>query len=150
MSIATEVSRLEMAKSDLATAIAAKGVTVPSTTTLDGYAALVDQIQTGGGGFWTGGVVTSGGDAFDSDSGIIFLYDDMTAYYAGGKDGYERFGTYSNKNVLIVFCFYPYTPSVPGLTVPHFDVTGEYEVLTTGMSGKAYKILGDCTFTYVS
>lgn len=48
MSIASEITRLQQAKSDLATSIANKGVTVPSTTTLDGYAALVDQIQTGG------------------------------------------------------------------------------------------------------
>lgn len=46
MSIASELSRLQQAKSDLATSIENKGVTVPAPTTLDGYAALVDQIQT--------------------------------------------------------------------------------------------------------
>lgn len=49
MSIASEISRLQQAKSDLATSIENKGVTVPAATTLDGYAALVDQIQQGGG-----------------------------------------------------------------------------------------------------
>lgn len=49
MSIANELSRLLQAKSDLATSITNKGVTVPAATTLDGYAALVDQIQQGGG-----------------------------------------------------------------------------------------------------
>lgn len=48
MSISTEIARLQQAKSDLAISIAAKGVTVPAATTLDGYAALVDQIQGGG------------------------------------------------------------------------------------------------------
>jgi len=48
MSVADEILRIQQAKSDLATSIAAKGVTVPSATTIDGYAALVDQIQTGG------------------------------------------------------------------------------------------------------
>lgn len=48
MSIASELSRLQQAKSDLATSIDNKGVTVPAATTLDGYAALVDQIQQGG------------------------------------------------------------------------------------------------------
>lgn len=48
MSIASELNRLLQAKSDLATSIANKGVTVPAATTIDGYAALVDQIQTGG------------------------------------------------------------------------------------------------------
>lgn len=50
MSIASEISRLQTAKADLKTAIEAKGVTVPSSTKLDGYAALVDSIQAGGGG----------------------------------------------------------------------------------------------------
>lgn len=48
MSIANEILRLQQAKSDLATSIENKGVTVPAATTLDGYAALVDQIQQGG------------------------------------------------------------------------------------------------------
>lgn len=48
MSIQAEVQRLASAKSGLASAIAAKGVTVPEDTKLDGYAALVEQIQAGG------------------------------------------------------------------------------------------------------
>lgn len=50
MSIASEITRLQNAKTALATSIANKGVIVPAATTIDGYAALVDQIQTGGGG----------------------------------------------------------------------------------------------------
>lgn len=49
MSIANEIARLQQAKSDLATSITNKGVTVPAAATLDGYAALVDSIQQGGG-----------------------------------------------------------------------------------------------------
>lgn len=49
MSIATEITRLQTAKSNLKTAIEAKGVTVPSATTLDGYSALVASIPSGGG-----------------------------------------------------------------------------------------------------
>lgn len=47
MSIATEITRLQTAKSNLITSIENKGVTVPSATKLDGFAALVDQISTG-------------------------------------------------------------------------------------------------------
>lgn len=50
MSIASEITRLQTAKADLKTAIEGKGVTVPSSATLDDYADLVDDIQTGGGG----------------------------------------------------------------------------------------------------
>ena len=49
MSISSEITRLQTAKSDLKTAIESKGVTVPSSTTLDGYATLVGQISGGGG-----------------------------------------------------------------------------------------------------
>jgi hypothetical protein len=47
MSIASEITRLQNAKSSLKTAIEGKGVTVPSDTTLDGYAALVGNISQG-------------------------------------------------------------------------------------------------------
>lgn len=50
MSIASEITRLQNAKTALATSIGNKGVSVPASTKLDGYAALVDSIQTGGGG----------------------------------------------------------------------------------------------------
>lgn len=50
MSVATEISRLTSAKAAIKTAIEGKGVTVSSSTTLDGYADLIDDIQTGGGG----------------------------------------------------------------------------------------------------
>lgn len=50
MSIQSEIDRLKTAKSGLATAITGKGVTVPEDATLSEYPALVDQIQTGGGG----------------------------------------------------------------------------------------------------
>jgi hypothetical protein len=49
MSIATEISRLQSAKAAIKTAIEGKGVTVPSATLLDGYAALISSIPAGGG-----------------------------------------------------------------------------------------------------
>lgn len=47
MSIATEISRLSSAKSAIKTAIEGKGVTVPSSTTIDGYSVLIDAIENG-------------------------------------------------------------------------------------------------------
>ena len=49
MSIQSEIDRLTAAKSDIGMAIAAKGVTVPDGTGLDGMAALIGQISSGGG-----------------------------------------------------------------------------------------------------
>lgn len=49
MSIQSEITRLETAKSAIAAAIAGKGVTVPDGTMLDGMAALIEAISAGGG-----------------------------------------------------------------------------------------------------
>lgn len=74
MSIASEITRLQTAKSDLATAIANKGVTVPANATLDDYAALVDSIQTGGGG----------GSTLPYDAEVEYLEGDGDSYIDTG------------------------------------------------------------------
>ena len=50
MSIADEILRLQGDSTAIASAIAAKGVTVPSGSGYDDYATLIASIQTGGGG----------------------------------------------------------------------------------------------------
>lgn len=49
-SISEQIARLQTAKDAIKTAIEGKGVTVPDTTLLDAYAALIDSIEAGGGG----------------------------------------------------------------------------------------------------
>lgn len=49
MSIASEITRIQQAKADIKTAIEAKGVTVPSSATIDTYDDYVTQISGGGG-----------------------------------------------------------------------------------------------------
>lgn len=51
MSVQSEITRLENAKSAIKAAIEGKGVTVPDATLLDGMAALIDSIEAGGGGY---------------------------------------------------------------------------------------------------
>lgn len=48
MSISSEITRISNAKTAIVQSIANKGVTVPSGTKIDGMAALIDSIQTGG------------------------------------------------------------------------------------------------------
>lgn len=50
MSIQSEINRLSSAKTAIGTAIAAKGITVPENTKLDGMAALIQSIATGSSG----------------------------------------------------------------------------------------------------
>lgn len=63
MSIATEVSRLKNAKYAIKAAIEGKGVTVPDATLLDGMAALIEEIETGGGAKVTQGSFTLASDS---------------------------------------------------------------------------------------
>lgn len=49
MSVQSEIDRIEAAKAAIGTAIAGKGVAVPSGTKLDGMAALIDGIEQSGG-----------------------------------------------------------------------------------------------------
>ena len=66
MSIQSEINRIKAAAAAIAASISRKGVTVPDGTKLDGMAALVDSIQSGGG---------SGGDDFEIvDASYLFNY----------------------------------------------------------------------------
>ena len=51
MSISTDLTRLQSAKAAMKTAMQNKGVTVPDDAKLDAFAALIDSIPAGGGGY---------------------------------------------------------------------------------------------------
>ena len=59
MGVQTEITRIESAKTAIATAIEGKGVAVPEGTKLDGMAALIESIEAGGGNFATGTFTTT-------------------------------------------------------------------------------------------
>jgi hypothetical protein len=85
--ISTEIQRLQQAKADLATSIAAKGVTVPADATLDDYPALVDSI--------------SGGDTpLPYDAEVEYLESTGTEYIDTGMKLYMG-------NTTIKSLFYP-------------------------------------------
>lgn len=78
MSVQTEITRIESAKTAIATAIEGKGVTVPEGTLLDGMAPLIESIEAGGGGKFACGTITSannislGPDAnFEIETGFL-------------------------------------------------------------------------------
>lgn len=59
MTIASEITRLQTAKANIKTSIENKGVTVPSSTTLDGYSALIDSISSGASNIYRGELTLS-------------------------------------------------------------------------------------------
>ena len=78
MSIATELQRIETAKANLKTQIEAKGVSVPSTATIDTYATYVQQIPQGGG---SGGTTDYFKITDLSHSNLVYLQFSRTGYY---------------------------------------------------------------------
>lgn len=98
MSIASEISRIQQAKADLKTAIEAKGVTVPSSATIDTYDDYVSQITGGGGGYLTREVVVgvtcygqipwtiSAQTQISVDSGSTWVNSGDTHLYNGNRE----------------------------------------------------------------
>ena len=90
MSIQSEITRLETAKSDIATAITNKGVTVPSGMKLDGMAALIGSIESGEANFQTKSVMytENGTSTITPDDGYDGLSSvDVTVNVASGGGG---------------------------------------------------------------
>ena len=75
MSVQSEITRIESAKTAIATAIEGKGVTVPNGTLLDSMAALIESIEAGGGDYVIGSVTP----ASDYDRLVIGTIKDTTA-----------------------------------------------------------------------
>ena len=109
MSISSEITRISNAKTAIAQSIANKGVTVPSGTKIDGMAALIDSIQTGGGGAVQPSkalTVTSNGTTTitpDAPYDAIKQVDLTVNVASGGGGGYNvtfpaSSGNYSNWN----------------------------------------------------
>lgn len=107
MSIASEITRLQQAKSDLATSIENKGVTVPSATTIDGYAALVDQIQQG--------------------STPVLPYDAVIEYLQStGTQYIDTQIKYSSSNKYNISCDVVYVSGSTGSTFNGWDAGGAF------------------------
>ena len=69
MSVQSEITRLENAKSAIKSAIEGKGVTVPDATLLDGMANLIESIEAGGGDVALGEItITSNEDVTLTDA----------------------------------------------------------------------------------
>lgn len=121
MSVQGEITRIENVKAAIAAAIRDKGVTVPDGTKLDGLAALVDSIQTGGSGGTDSGIqaqhITSASEAITiSGTGTVKVW----------GFGYYSAGTYSKTRYSFVGDGY-YLGSgwgEPSKTIATFSISG--------------------------
>ena len=105
MSVQTEITRIESAKTAIATAIEGKGVAVPEGTKLDGMAALVEAISAGGGmNFVTGTFTTTD----DITSNIVITHDlgvkPQLFFVACSKDTKHAYSGSSPK--VMVFAYF--------------------------------------------
>lgn len=74
MSVQNQINRLENAKADIVEAIESHGISVPSDTKLDGLAALVSSIASGGSGGLVNGVSAIDGGTFTPSSDVSNNY----------------------------------------------------------------------------
>ena len=89
MSIATEITRINNAKAALKTAIEGKGVTVPESTTLDGYAALVDALSGGGSATLITKTITENG-TYDAEDDSADGYSEVTVNVQPPQEAHSK------------------------------------------------------------
>ena len=112
MSIATEITRLQTAKADIKTAIEAKGVTVPSSATLDTYDTYVSQISGGGGS------ETLLKSIIQKTATTLSAADITTAYGTGDTIPDMAFGMYDNNYDSVTTHTWPYNIPLTSITLP--------------------------------
>ena len=112
MSVQSEITRIESAKTAIATAIAGKGVTVPDGTLLDGMAPLIESIEASGGGSgtnvdWRGFPVLTGTFTPSED-----ISSDYTVSFQEGERLHYKTIDGSGAKWLPMFLLFPDTQNV--------------------------------------
>ena len=131
MSIASEISRLQTAKSDIKTAIELKGVTVPSSATIDTYDDYVSQIS--GGGDTPSAFTSWDYDDWGKPTSIVF------------KNGVTSIpGHYQHYNGVLSSCTIPSSVTTIGSYA-----FGNCSKLTGVTITSAVTSIGDNAFSYV-
>ena len=149
MSIQTELTRIINAKAAIKTAVEGKGVTVPDGTLLDGMAALIESIQTGGGSATsiTGTITLNGAwenvnlltyeeltNVFGETLPTLFVAIYRTSYSSSHTNGclwvsnqenavylYRDFGTSGFANAVALSTSHPTITETQGLIIPQYN-----------------------------
>jgi hypothetical protein len=119
MSIASELTRIQNAKNAISSAITNKGVTVPAATKLDGMAALIGQIETGGGATMISGAVSTGAETF------TMYYTDESGYHKAESTFGESFTCVKDSLILIEDIYY--SNSMTGAEIVYLNTYEEYD-----------------------
>lgn len=135
MSVASEITRLQNAKTSIRNAITAKGVTVPSTAKLDTYASYIGNIS-------AGTAIPTQTIQYDGIDGINIMYTKVSSSGAPALENWE--------NISPLTDFYPVKDSI--ILIPNADTEmymfdTDCTVLTTGYSAT---IVADGTYIYIS
>ena len=115
MSIASEISRLQTAKADIKSAIESKGVTVPSSATIDTYDDYVSQISGGG-----GDVPSNLSEWTYDDNGNILSMTYTAETIPASAYSYSKLesATISNSVTTIEDSAFDYCTSLTSITIP--------------------------------
>lgn len=141
MSIQSEIDRINQAKTDLATAIESKGVTVPPNTTINVYPGLVQQIEQGA-GLPSGG--TPGQMLYQGESGpewgdkpvmVVNVSGDPVSGWTADKTFAEINDAFNSGYFVYAKCEYPFSGEVSApLLMTLFYVFPEQMVLFSSFS----------------
>lgn len=151
MSIASEISRIQTAKADIADSITNKGVTVPSSAKIDDMADLIDAIQTGGSGLtWN--------DVLKKTATSITLTEDvdLTAITQYQFDNFTELVSINFPNGLITIGSHAFSScrSLISVTLPNtLQTLGQYSFstctsLTSVSLNNSLRSIDICAFEY--
>ena len=167
MSVQTEITRIESAKTAIATAIEGKGVTVPDGTLLDGMAPLIESIETGINA--TGGTITVSSDV--NDYVLTHGLGEVPKFFVIGM--MENCSELTDKTYILIGAFgfsdvrsqyrisassYMNAPSgvFKGAAITMTSVSKQSivsaneETITVAYSGGSYKLIAGATYYWVA
>ena len=133
MGVQTEINRLSSAKTAIASAIAAKGVTVPSTTKLDGMAPLIESIPAGG-AEWPDAPTAGNMPVLMSANLMGFAKYNMSALNPAVSITIPKSGTYRIKYSYVVGAF---PQSLSGIPVGSIRLRKNGSTVTTHSSSSS-------------
>ena len=157
MSIQSEITRLETAKSDIATAITNKGVTVPSGTKLDGMAALIGSIESGGGGgvgfkVTFPATATNWGQVGRSTSAFLWLSDGTLI--SMGSDDYSNVAGKTFDGVIGLYVENSSASYVPRITLMGSvivnGISSAFGITTDGVTPARFAMPNELIFLFIS